>query len=260
MKNPSHFFDFAAEVGLTKHIGGIEATRRLLELCAIDAGKVVLDVGCGVGATPCFIAREYGCRVVGIDILERMVERSRERAEREGLSDRVEFKVADVQRLPFEDARFDAVITESVIAFPEDKQQAVNELARVTRPGGAVGLSETTWLKVPPPPEMVAWAAQDVGANVTPLTSGEWVGLLEAAGLSGIVAQTYAVNLKDESKGILQRYGRGGMIAVLGRMLYLYFKSPAYRTFVKEVRRGGIVPEHLEDYFGYGIFVGRKPG
>lgn len=258
MKDPSHFFDFAAEVGLTKHIGGVEATRSLLELCAIDAGKVILDVGCGVGATPCFIAREYGCRVVGIDILERMVERSRERAEREGLSGRVEFRVADVQHLPFEDARFDAVITESVIAFPEDKQQAVNELARVTKPGGAVGLNETTWLKAPPPPEMVAWAAQDVGANVMPLTAAEWVGLLEAAGLSDIVAQTYAVNLKDESKGIVQRYGRGGMMAVLGRMLSLYFKSPAYRAFVKEIKQGGLTPKGLEDYFGYGIFVGRK--
>lgn len=135
----------------------------------------------------------------------------------------------------------------------------MNELARVTRPGGAVGLSETTWLKVPPPPEMVAWAAQDVGANVTPLTSGEWVGLLEAAGLSGIVAQTYAVNPKDESRGIVQRYGRGGMIAVLGRMLSLYFKSPAYRVFVKEIKQGGLTPKNLEEYFGYGIFVGRKP-
>jgi hypothetical protein len=38
----------------------------------------------------------------------------------------------------------------------------------------------------------------------------------------------------------------------------LYAQRPAYRRFVKEVRQGGIIPDHLEEYFGYGLFVGRK--
>jgi len=87
-----HFFDFAAEVGLTKHLGGVRATEELIELCNIGQGKYVLDVGCGAGVTPCFIAKKCGCRVVGVDILEGMVEKSRERAKKEGLSDRVEFR------------------------------------------------------------------------------------------------------------------------------------------------------------------------
>ena len=214
MKNQQTFFDFAAEVGLTKHIGGVEATAKLIELCHIGEGKYVLDVGCGAGVTPCFIARRYGCRVVGVDILEAMVERSKERAKREGLMDRVEFRIADAQDLPFEDDLFDAVITESVTAFPDDKQKAVNEYVRVTKPGGYVGLNESTWLKVPPPPELIAWASQDLGANVKPLTSGEWTGLLEIAGLQGIVVKTCEVNVQDEFKGILRRYGCGGLLGV----------------------------------------------
>jgi hypothetical protein len=35
-------------------------------------------------------------------------------------------------------------------------------------------------------------------------------------------------------------------------------QSPAYRRFVKGVRQGGIIPNHLEEYFGYGLFIGRK--
>ena len=136
MKNQPSFFDFAAEVGLTKHIGGLEATEALIELCHIGKGSYVLDVGCGVGATPCYLAKRYDCRVVGVDISARMVERSRERAEREKVADVVEFRVADAQDLPFDDDLFDAVITESVTAFPEDKQKAVDEYARVTKPGG----------------------------------------------------------------------------------------------------------------------------
>lgn len=258
MEPESTFFDFAAEVGLTKHIGGVEATKGLVELCHIGKGTYVLDVGCGVGVTPCLLARRYGCRVVGVDISEKMVARARERAKKEKVTDTVEFRVADAQDLPFEDAVFDAVITESVTAFPNDKQKAVNEYVRVTKSGGYVGLNETVWRRVPPPPEVVAWAAQDVGANLKPLTSDAWAGLLKDAGLREIMAGTYGVNTKDEARGILRRYGWGGMLGVLWRMLSLYARSPAYRRFVKQMREGEVLPENLEEYFGYGLFVGQK--
>jgi len=258
MKNQPGFFDFAAEVGLTKHIGGMDATEMLIKLCHIDQSKYVLDVGCGVGLTPCFIAKHLGCQVVGVDISPRMVERSRERAKKEKVAERVEFRVADAQDLPFEAAVFDAVITESVTAFPEDKQKAVDQYARVTKPGGYVGLNETVWLKVPPPPEVVAWAAQDVGATVQPLTSHAWAGLLESAGLKEITVITYSINTRDESRGILKRYGTLGMLRVMGRMSLLYARSSAYRQFVKGVRQGGVIPPNLEEYFGYGLFVGQK--
>lgn len=258
MKEQPGFFDFAAEVGLTKHIGGVEATDTLLQLCHINKDSYILDVGCGVGVTPCYISKKYGCRVMGVDISERMVERSRERVLREKLNGRVEIRVADAQDLPFEEDLFDATITESVTAFPEDKQKAVCEYARVTKPGGYVGLNETAWLKVPPPPDVVAWAAQDVGASVKPLAPDEWISLLENAGLKEITSTVYAINLQDESKGILHRYGWGGALNVMGRMLLLYIKNPAYREFVKGVRQTGVTPVNLEEYFGYGLFVGRK--
>jgi len=106
MKEQSTFFDFAAEVGLTKHIGGIAATEALIERCHIGRESTILDVGCGVGASACFIATKVGCRVVGVDILEKMVKRSRERAARQKITDRVEFRVTDAQNLPFEDNFF----------------------------------------------------------------------------------------------------------------------------------------------------------
>lgn len=258
MSDSSAFFDFAAEVGLTKHIGGIAATEALIELCHIDRDSYILDVGCGVGVTACFIATKVDCRVVGVDILDKMVERSRERAKRQKLTHRVEFRVADAQNLPFENNFFDAVLTESVTAFPEDKQKAVSEYARVTKPGGYVGLNETAWLKVPPPPEVIAWAAQEVGASVKPLTPDEWTGLLDTAGLQEITTKIHTVDIQDEAQGILQRYGWAGVLQVMGRMLRLYAQNPLYRDFVKKVRQGGIIPDHLNEYFGYGLFIGRK--
>ncbi len=258
MKNKPTFFDFAADVGLTKHLGGLKATEEIIGSCHIGKGQYVLDVGCGVGVTPCFIARRYDCKVVGVDRVKGMVERCKERAKRERLTDRVEFRVADAQDLPFEDNLFDVVITESVTAFPEDKKKAVSEYVRVTKPGGYVGLNESTWLKVPPPPELVAWVSQSVGTTAKPLASKEWVELLETAGLRDIMERTLTINVKEESKGILRRYGFIGMLGVFWRMIFLRIKSPAYRKFVKEVQKVSIVPNNLNEYFGYGLYVGRK--
>jgi SAM-dependent methyltransferase len=259
MEQEESFFDFAAEVGLTKHVGGVKATEALVKWCRIGFESYVLDVGCGAGVTPVWLAKEVGCRVVGVDLSERMIERSRERAERAGVGDRIELRVADAQELPFDDDLFDAVITESVTAFPEDKQRAVREYARVTRPGGHVGLNESTWLKVPPPPEMLAWVSQDLGATVKPLTGEEWVGLLHGAGLGEIVSEVHAVDVRDEARGILARYGCVGMFGVYGRMLRLYLRNPAYRRFVKQVSSsGGVAPKGLAEYFGYGLYVGSK--
>lgn len=258
MNGQRNFFDFAAEVGLTKHIGGMEATEKLIELCHISKEKYVLEVGCGVGVTPVFIAKNMGCKIVGVDISEGMVRRSEERVRRERLTDKVEFRIADAQNLPFEDNCFDAVITESVTVFPEDKQKAVNEYVRVTKPGGYIGLNEATWLKIPPPPELVSWASQDLGANVKPSTSDEWAGLLEMAGLNEISTETFEIKLKDETRGILRRYGFGGMLKVVFRMISLYMRSQDYRIFVNQVRKEGVAPKNLNEYFGYGLYVGRK--
>ncbi len=258
MESAESFFEFAAYAGLTKHIGGVEATEELAAACHIGAATYVLDVGCGAGVTACFLAKRYNCKVVGVDILQGMVDRSNERARREGVADRVEFRTADAQELPFEDGLFDAVITESVTAFPEDKGRAVKEYARVTRPGGYVGLNESTWLKVPPPAEVVEWVSQDVGGTAVPLRAEEWTGLMEAAGLGEISATVRPVSVKEEARAIFRRYGCLGMLRVWSRMLALYLRNPAYRSFVKGLREGGIVPENVTEYFGYGLYVGKK--
>ena len=258
MKHTESFFDFAAYVGLTKHLGGQAATEEIIERCRITRDSYVLDVGCVVGTTPCFLAKTVGCRVMGVDINGEMVNRSRERAAREKLTGLVEFKTADAQDLPFPNETFDAVITESVTAFPEDKALAVREYARVTKTGGFVALNESTWLKTPVPPEVVAWASQDLGASVKPLRPEEWKNLLSKAGLMDIFARVSPISIKEESRGILERYGWSGMLGTLPRAFKLYLKNPNYREFLKSIRQEGITPPDLTEYFGYGIYLGRK--
>ncbi|NOK58621.1 MAG: class I SAM-dependent methyltransferase [Chloroflexi bacterium AL-W] len=82
------------------------------------------------------------------------------RAIRTRVTDHVTFACADIQQLPFRDNRFDAVICESVLAFPPDKHQAIRECLRVVRLGGYVGLNEVTWVHDTPPDDVVAYVHQ----------------------------------------------------------------------------------------------------
>ncbi|MFQ6087717.1 MAG: class I SAM-dependent methyltransferase, partial [Candidatus Methanofastidiosia archaeon] len=133
----------------------------------------VLDVGCGVGITACFIAKKHGCRVVGVDLSERMIDRANEGVKRKGVEDRVEFQVADAQKLPFADALLDVVISESVTSFTKDKGKTIREYVRVTKPGGYIGLNETTWMNTKPPKELIEYVYRAMG-GIKPETSNVW--------------------------------------------------------------------------------------
>jgi len=250
------YFELQAMFGATKHAGGLRATRELIELCHIDEGKYVLDVGCGVGMTPCYLAKRLGCRVVGVDIREKMIEGAKERARREGVEDKVEFRVADVQDLPFEDGLFDAVIGESIIALVEDRQRAVNECARVTKPGGYVGLNEMTWMKAGPPRELVEYYFRTTGTK--PETADDWAALLEGSGLRDLVVRTYKMSVLTEYIDGLRRFSLKDLLRTWYRFLSLSITSPAFRRFAKEAVPSASVVRAIFEYLGYGLYVGRK--
>jgi len=254
MSNPElSYLELQAYVGTTKHMGGFEATKELIELCHIGKESYVLEVGCGVGATACYLAKKYGCRVVGVDISEAMMTRSDERAEREGVADCVEFRVADAQDLPFEDALFDVVIGESVLTFIEDKQRVVSECGRVTRPGGYVGVNEELWLD-PPPARMVERVRQIWDVKPAIPTLEGWIGFWEGAGLRDIVVRTYRFNARRESSQI-RRYSFQDMWSMFYRTLLLYIRNPAFRKYMSDRLH---LPRHTFKYLGYAVFVGRK--
>jgi SAM-dependent methyltransferase len=93
-----------------------------------------LDAGCGTGANMRLLAESFP-RVVGCDLSEEAVRLSRRR----GLG---RLFVADVNRLPLRSAAFDCVLCSDVFeSFEVDERRAIEELARVTKPGGRVVLS-----------------------------------------------------------------------------------------------------------------------
>ena len=73
------YFEMQAKVGITKHMGGLEATRKLLELCQVEKSDQVLVVGSGNGFSTIRIQEFTGSRVTGIDLSEDMVARAQEK-------------------------------------------------------------------------------------------------------------------------------------------------------------------------------------
>jgi ubiquinone/menaquinone biosynthesis C-methylase UbiE len=250
------YFELQASWGLTKHMGGLKATREILELCHVNKDSYVLDVGCGVGATACYIAKEYGCKVVGVDLSEGMIDRSRERAKRKGVEDRVKFMVADAQNLPFKDDLFDTVISESVTVFLEDKQKAVSEYARVTKPGGYVGLNEVTWIN-PPPAEVADYLSHALGGAEF-LTSDVWKKLLEGSGLTNIGVKTYETNALSQWANEMKSLDFRDFAKAWYKFFSLCIKSRAVRKYVRELWPPPKSIFRIFKYFGYGLYVGRK--
>ena len=166
-----------------------------------------MNVGCGIGVGPAYIAKKYNCRVVGIDISEKMIEWSRRRAREERVEDKVEFRMADVLELPFEANRFDVVIVESVLIFVEDKARAIRECVRVTKPGGYVGLNEGCWTRQPSP-EMVERVKDAIGPYLSPLET--WQTLWEASGLQDRVVQVCQTDPRKEIKDRMNGLAGGG--------------------------------------------------
>jgi SAM-dependent methyltransferase len=119
----------------------LPASQALVDACAISAGQEVLDVAAGNGNLALLAARE-GAAVVASDLTPAQVELGRARTTEEGYD--VEWHVADVEDLPFEDGRFDCAASVFGAMFAPRPEVAAAEMFRVVKTGGTVGLAAWT--------------------------------------------------------------------------------------------------------------------
>ncbi len=121
----------------------MDRTNRIMAKNAgIERGTHVLDVGCGYGATAIFLAKEYGCTVVGQNISEKELELATRRAQEAGLGDTVRFEYGDFHNIPSEDNSFDVIWSQEAFLHGADKLQILRECKRVLRPTGRLVISD----------------------------------------------------------------------------------------------------------------------
>src|SRR4051794_10722987 len=109
----------------------------------IEAGSVVLDLGCGAGTDLLIAAQMTGPsgRVIGVDMTASMLDRARASAGEMGI-EHVVFHESLIEALPLEDASVDVVISNGVIDLVPDKGAVFDEIDRVLRPGGRLQLAD----------------------------------------------------------------------------------------------------------------------
>ncbi|MBL8467067.1 class I SAM-dependent methyltransferase [Methyloversatilis discipulorum] len=126
-----------AVIGSTLQIVG----ENLAEAADLRAGERVLDVAAGNGNATLAAARRFA-EVISTDYVEALLDKARIRAAADGLS--VQFRVADAERLPFDDASFDVVMSTFGVMFTPDHATAASEMLRVVRPRGRIALASWT--------------------------------------------------------------------------------------------------------------------
>jgi demethylmenaquinone methyltransferase/2-methoxy-6-polyprenyl-1,4-benzoquinol methylase len=117
--------------------------RKTVTAMELPPNARVLDLATGTGDLALMIARRHpDARVVGSDPSKRMLEVGIEKVKRLGLTGRVELQKGDAQALPFDDDSFDGCCIAFGIRNVPDRDAALGEMARVTKPGGRVAILE----------------------------------------------------------------------------------------------------------------------
>jgi len=122
------------------HIRGQAATLELARAAGLDATKRVLDVGSGVGGTSRCLAKEFGCRVTGLDLTDQYCRAAEMLSAKIGLAHLVDYRQGDATDLPFDDQAFDVVWTEHAAMNISDKPRLYKEMHRVLKPGGTLAI------------------------------------------------------------------------------------------------------------------------
>ena len=118
-----------------------EVASRLLERLELMnvKPKTVLDAGCGTGFCTRILDKKFSkAKTIGVDIAAGMIEYAKKQ---KGLFNKIEYQIADVEKLPFNNSQFDLIFSNLTVQWVGDLKQMFTELNRVLKPGGLLVFS-----------------------------------------------------------------------------------------------------------------------
>jgi ArsR family transcriptional regulator len=188
-----NFFDvIGPEWDALRSVLGDDLLRARATAALVSPGLRVADIGTGTGILALELA-ELGLDVVGIDRSEAMLEAARQKwnaiaADEPG---RVEFRLGDAHELPLESASVDAVFAHMVLHSIEEPEPAIQEMARVVRPGGQVIIVDFM-------PHEHEWMRQELGLLWLGFSTETIASWIDAAGLEAPRIHQHAPDLKRD--------------------------------------------------------------
>jgi SAM-dependent methyltransferase len=225
----------------------------MLEHLNLQPGKLVLEIGCGTGATLVKLQQQYKCNVSAIDLSQKMLKRARRKVRNHSGT---YFFQADASAgfLPFGSETFDVVLAESVAGIL-DFSSSLPEWVRVLKPGGTLALNDGLWRTDVPAATVKRFTGlcvQKFGFSLaprTPQSREDWKRLMTSIGLTNIRTLTAAKSgevIRRDSRSRRQRRR-----AILFRP-HLW---PAYVRYRRSMKLFSQISDHLE----YWIFLAQKP-
>jgi len=198
------------------HPGGLELTGYLGTMVGLNNTDQVLDVACGRGTSAVYLAKRFGCLVIGLDFGLDNMAAAETHASAEGVSHLTAFEQGDAEQLPFEDGTFDVIISEcSFCTFPE-KVKTAREMARVLRSGGRLGITDVT-VSGPLPEDiqsLLSWVACVAGAGTPEL----YISALKKAGFADFVIEDHRDSLLEMANGVRRKLLSVELVISLGRL------------------------------------------
>lgn len=148
-------------------------------------GKLVLDIGCGIGGPAMDMVRLHGTQVVGIDLETPLIDRARVAARTAGLQEHCTFQCVKPGPLQFPDEFFDIVVSSGAVTQTPDKNLLFGEILRVLKPGGHFSCYEWMGDGSPSSDDMRYWIKLEE-LTYDFKTLGEYARLLAASGFSKV--------------------------------------------------------------------------
>lgn len=124
--------------------------------------------------------------------------------------------------------------------------------------GGYIGLNEAILIKTPPPAEVVEYLSSSFfGAKIE--TSVAWEKLLAESGLKDLVVRTYRLTVLSDAINRIRWFGFRDILLTWSRLLSMYLSGSASRREIKKMLLLILnAPKNIYEFWGYGIYVGRK--
>ncbi|KUP23176.1 class I SAM-dependent methyltransferase [Paenibacillus sp. DMB5] len=207
--------NFLAKLGKKRlRPGGVAATNWLIGHAGLSKDSKVLEVACNMCTTSIQLARQYQCRITGIDMDNRALDKARSNIKAAGLTDYIQVMQGNAMKLPFEDNSFDVVINEAMLTMlaQNAKQKAVAEYFRVLKPGGVLLTHDITFAKDNMADEL-AELRSTINVNVEPLPVAHWESLFYSAGFKKVDNATGQMSLMS-IKGMLRDEGLAGTLRI----------------------------------------------
>ncbi|MPZ49881.1 MAG: methyltransferase domain-containing protein [Dehalococcoidia bacterium] len=227
---------------------GVEETLALLEQhCGVGPSTRILEVAFGKGEAACRLAMRHGCRVIGVDV-HSAIEAIRQKTVDRRLDDRVSLVRGDGGWLPVREASIDGCLCTGGPSIGGGIERSMAEMHRVLKPDGWAVVSDWVWRKRPvPAAALPRWVTDDEPFTLL----DEYAAAVRRAGFELILAQCLPSYVWEGYYGpMLQEmasWRTSGDPELEARFERSWDNEP--RTFYEGLGR---------EYWGYGVFIGRK--